>query len=1685
MTDAQPPARAHLLGAEGARELIDFLTGEDPHTEISRRATAGQPMTSLRLHRVVRREKTVLERHLLTYEAEPLTMARPVTVFAPDRTLVIIGADVEIAPATLPEDTVILQVAAGCWSLTAAGRSHSLPDDEDAIIAALAQVAPLHVRVIADLGPVENWLAEQTSPDDLLSLHDAAFLAAKAATAPVSYYVLALRGADETGLPHPYAGLFTGLLKALEVEPQFAGVDCLTLLSSERAVTAAIGHLELESRGLRVLPAVVYAAGQRWVPRTRPAALDPAAAGPALPAEAVVVGAGASRGVGMAMLEALAERYQPVIHVLGSNDLDAYNPEALSESDTEHRERRRRRLLAGASNGQQGGIAQVNAELRRLAHARQVHAGLRRLEALCGPGRVNYHVCDMLDATAVRLTVEAIQETIGERQVDLLLNLAGINRSAELGNKRLADFRAVRDVKVAAYRHLKAAFAARPPRRWANTSSIAAIMGMRGETDYAAGNDFLFTAGSHAVAGGADEITFGWGLWKGVGRAAEAFFDRVLEDNGDMAQMPVSEGITHLLTELGQPRPGINPVYFGDTERKAGSRSRPHLADLWEARPNTRTARRFFLDAIVEQDPTHLVAHRDFTLDRDGYLEDHLIQGHPTLPGLLFTEMAAQAAAELVPGRIPVALEDLAFERFLRVYLSTARAEHKKIVAELVRHDPGPDGESLVDVRILCDIIAPDGTVLATDKLHARMRVILRDTAPACPRPTPEQLPDTTGAAPVPNPYRNNPFARLTGIFASADTILAGARGNQAVMRLQGPRLSRWFADACLPSVLCDAAAQVGVATAGRAWNAIVIPRAIGRVDLYGGLNDHVLVGRDLTLLATAPHEAARNVTAHWGAVLDDEGQMVLRMLGMTGDIIGYAHSQTGEFRTLQEHAAHRQPTSPVAAPAVRLPSAPAEQEAAVRPHLLSYDGENYCRPVERMVAAPVPARQACPPAGYLTGRTVLLLGADAALTASVAAALREAGALIHAVTTDEQLTAVAGTAADWDGIIDLNLTGTAPYRLGDDHWRSALSRTVTAVNRVYKRWYDQSTVGRYFYLAVGHQDGLFGRAGGPFAQPVSGAWTGLAKSLPMELPTVAAKAIDLDTAESAAVAAAILREAGSWDDHEIGYRHGRRHTMTMRLAPLALPEGQEPAIGPDDCVLISGGGRGVGFALATALARTGASVVVTGRRELSEDVVTRSDSAQSTWRRDRLATAHQTPGGVRAVLRELEVAERQRTLHANLFQAARADLAVDYRACDITDRGQVEALLADLEHAPTVLIHNAAVYRGVRFSSYDEAEVIDTVSIKVAGFTNLLGAIMDSATADRPLRLVSCASSMSGRIGGMIGHVAYAAGNNALTQLGLWAAERHGVPVQTICWPTWERTGNIVNYLGAAQYGSTMLPAEGVAHWAAELAAQTTPGNRSGESTYFGRLGVVVRPGHLKACSWPDDQRDTARVQTLRRLLGEPRTYVDNSQFATRHRLITGSEPHLPAGGSLPVPMLLEYALAAGDWVRPQGIPRQHLAEIAELDVTLPGLRLPVGGELVLDLTATGTWAEEVWEVKVTVTGVATLILRYTADAPTIDPDPQGTSIPITPHADAALWCTPQYGHASLPHPALSAILRDVLSETTFDTHNRLTIRSMVPLPGCLATDSCHRTSRGYQLGTAGSSPLLSVEGICFAEAT
>ncbi|MFH7029534.1 MAG: SDR family NAD(P)-dependent oxidoreductase [Heteroscytonema crispum UTEX LB 1556] len=185
----------------------------------------------------------------------------------------------------------------------------------------------------------------------------------------------------------------------------------------------------------------------------------------------------------------------------------------------------------------------------------------------------------------------------------------------------------------------------------------------------------------------------------------------------------------------------------------------------------------------------------------------------------------------------------------------------------------------------------------------------------------------------------------------------------------------------------------------------------------------------------------------------------------------------------------------------------------------------------------------------------------------------------------------------------------------------------------------------------------------------------------------------------------------------------GTRREAVLRLLP--MPEDMaEPSLGPDDVLLVTGGGKGIAAECALSLAReTGVRLALLGRSHPD------TDSELST----------------------------------NLARMAAAGVQVQYVAADVTDADAVRDAVQKVEAslgAITAILHGAGVNVPQLLSSLDQADFLKTLAPKVQGIRNILAAVNPEQ-----LRLLVTFGSIIARTG-LPGEADYALANEWLAQL-------------------------------------------------------------------------------------------------------------------------------------------------------------------------------------------------------------------------------------------------------------------------------------------------------------------------------
>lgn len=893
------PGTARYLGAAGGLEILRLLLTGHGAADVVCHGEADTPATRLTLTIAAEPESTAaqaLPEHFRTADSyapdEPCRVARHVPELVPvpaEATrpglpflppgVVLLTDRPELVSALgpLPADAIVLCSAPGSHSPRAV--------TPEAVDSALGGRIPRDVRLLVDLtasAPVPDCLTEGAPTVE--ALHDLLFLVLRRAE-NASVLALLLGGLPDD-VPHPYSGLFSGLMKVAHLEAP--DTERFSLTTGTRDVAAGIRLAEAETRRHRALPVVFDRAGTRcaYTLVERPVELaEPAVA--QLSSTSVVVAVGGARGITATLLEALAADFGPKLYLLGSNPLDDYPARVYAGTDAEFAAHRSAWLRERLADRPGTPVAVLNREYNRMIEARAARANIDALAAHCGQDRVRYLTCDITDETSVRLAIGEI--LAAESGIDLLINAAGRNSSALLPRKDFETFRSVRDLKVRAHRNLKKALANTRVGLWCNFGSLLGFFGQRGESDYAAGNDFLATAGEFAArAQGRAELTIGWTLWRGTGMGAGDLISKYYERADSYSNMAVAEGIHHFVRELHAAERVPYIVHLGAAERRTVTGFYPEFF-TGSGQPAAHHLRR-----TVSRTAEAAVYECPLTESADGYLYGHTVRGHATLPGLFVTEIAAEAALALRPELTVIAFEDLTFERFVQLR-PDLELPPKRIHATVTA---ATTDLVTVDIRITSDIVAPNGRVIGTDKPHFGCRVLLAPSHTAL-RWT-DWTPDPAERA-VSDPYHlpGSPV-RLSGPFVCTTDTRTHPRGARARFRPDLTDADPVWSRFVMPSLLLDGMARMS-ALRPRADGLlpVAVPTSVRRIELYQRANDLELAAAGpLELYATPAEFGTTGPASNRFVAARPDGAVVAQIKDIGAKVLGYLDPAGATFHT-------------------------------------------------------------------------------------------------------------------------------------------------------------------------------------------------------------------------------------------------------------------------------------------------------------------------------------------------------------------------------------------------------------------------------------------------------------------------------------------------------------------------------------------------------------------------------------------------------------------------------------------------------------------------------------------------------------------------------------------------------------------------------------------------------------------
>jgi len=320
------------------------------------------------------------------------------------------------------------------------------------------------------------------------------------------------------GLPHPEKALVMGPARVIPREVPGLTVSVLDLVLPKRGTLPdLVAHAVIEEL-LAAAPGIAALRGaRRYALGLKPARLpDPVAV---VPDGAHVVITGGFGGIGLTIAEDLIARHGAKITLIARRGLPDRSDWArhLATHDPAHPISRR--ILA-----------------------------LQRLEAL--GGQVLVAQADVCNVEDMRAAVAMGVARFG--RVSAVIHAAGVVDDGPLMTKTPAQVEEVFAPKLHGTLVLDGLFPDGSVDLMVLFSSTSTVTGPAGQIDYVAANEYLNAYAKHRAGGKTRVVALDWGIWTGVGMAAEALADRA----GERPAAPKVPVAQPLLDEAGFDRHG-------------------------------------------------------------------------------------------------------------------------------------------------------------------------------------------------------------------------------------------------------------------------------------------------------------------------------------------------------------------------------------------------------------------------------------------------------------------------------------------------------------------------------------------------------------------------------------------------------------------------------------------------------------------------------------------------------------------------------------------------------------------------------------------------------------------------------------------------------------------------------------------------------------------------------------------------------------------------------------------------------------------------------------------------------------------------------------------------------------------------------------------------------------------------
>lgn len=349
----------------------------------------------------------------------------------------------------------------------------------------------------------------------------------------------------------------------------------------------------------------------------------------ARPNNEVILVTGGGRGITACLALELAKRAPSHLVLLGRS------PAGTTPLDEEAEKARvRADLKEKGERVTPAAIEKVLKPLRKKDEIRQT------LDAIRATGSTaEYLTCDMSEPDQVRKVVQSTTETHGT--INGCIHGAGVEESRLLADKDETAFRRVFNGKALGGIAL---FSSLPENAWVlSMGSVAGRFGNPGQVDYSAANEAM----AQACILRARSLHIDWTAWGDVGMAVRGGMQSLLEGRG-VELLPAQAGAKLAIDLVDSGTEGELVV----SGRLGGLLPRPDHP---------------LVDGADFEGPAWSI-RRTLSLESDGWILDHAIDGTPVLPGVIGVELMVAAAQLIHPGQPFAGLTQVAFNSPVKMH---------------------------------------------------------------------------------------------------------------------------------------------------------------------------------------------------------------------------------------------------------------------------------------------------------------------------------------------------------------------------------------------------------------------------------------------------------------------------------------------------------------------------------------------------------------------------------------------------------------------------------------------------------------------------------------------------------------------------------------------------------------------------------------------------------------------------------------------------------------------------------------------------------------------------------------------------------------------------------------------------------------------------------------------------------